>query len=170
MGCERLAVQVCPPRPTMDNPYYELLVNAAIRYVSYRPRSKKELTDFLNKKLTRWKVSGAGLLAKVLTRMTELGYTDDRKFAAWWVSQRTEFKPKGNRYIRVELRTKGLSDDVIASALASRGSVSLLEAAKRAVAKKMPLWAKLPPLARKKKLYDYLARRGFDSDTIRRVQ
>jgi regulatory protein len=154
----------------MDNPYYERLVNAAIRYVSFRPRSKKELSDFLNKKLTRWKVSGAGLLAKVVTRMEELGYADDEKFAAWWVDQRTTFKPKGNRYIQMELRAKGISDDVIASALASRGSVSLLEAARQAIAKKMPLWAKLPILARKKKIYEYLARRGFDSNTISKVQ
>ena len=154
----------------MDNPYYELLVNAAIRYVSFRPRSVKELTDFLNKKLTRWKISGAGLLAKVIARMEELGYADDEKFAEWWVSQRTEFKPKGNRYIQMELRGKGVPDDVIASALALRGSVSLLTAAKQAVAKKIPLWAKLPPLERKKKLYEYLARRGFDSNTISRVQ
>ena len=154
----------------MDNPYYEKLVNAAIRYVSFRPRSVKELTDFLNKKLTRWKISGAGLLAKVIARMEELGYADDEKFAEWWVSQRTEFKPKGNRYIQMELRGKGVPDDVIASALALRGSVSLLTAAKQAVAKKIPLWAKLPPLERKKKLYEYLARRGFDSNTISRVQ
>ena len=154
----------------MDNPYYERLVNAAIRYVSFRPRSVKELTDFLNKKLTRWKISGAGLLAKVIARMEELGYADDEKFAQWWVSQRTEFKPKGNRYIQMELRGKGVPDDVIASALALRGSVILLAAAKQAVAKKMPVWAKLSPLERKKKLYEYLARRGFDSNTISRVQ
>ncbi len=164
----------------MDNPYYERLINAAIRYVSFRPRSKKELTDFLNKKLTRYgaaqralpggKVYGTGLLAKVISRMEELGYADDEKFAAWWVSQRTEFKPKGNRYIQMELRGKGVPDAVIASVLASRGSVSLLEAARQAVAKKMPIWAKLPTLERKKKLYEYLARRGFDSDTISRVQ
>ncbi len=153
----------------MDNPYYELLVNAAIRYVSFRPRSKKELTDFLNKKLTRWKVSGAGLLAKVMGRMEELGYADDVKFAEWWVAQRTEFKPKGNRYIQMELRGKGVPDAVIATALASRGSVSLLEAARHAIAKKMPLWRKLPPMARKKKLYDYLGRRGFDFEIIRKL-
>ena len=153
----------------MDNPYYELLVNAAIRFVSFRQRSKKELTDFLNKKLTRWKVSGAGLRAKVIGRMEELGYADDVKFAQWWVMQRTDFKPKGNRYIQMELRGKGVPDAVIASVLASRGSVSLLAAARQAVAKKMPLWAKLPVLARKKKLYDYLGRRGFDFEIIRKL-
>jgi len=154
----------------MDNPYYERLVNAAIRFVSYRPRSQKELTNFLDKKLTRWKQPGAGLIAKVIGRMEELGYVDDAKFAAWWVEQRTTFKPKGNRYIQMELRAKGVPEAVIASVLASRGSVSLLDAARQAVAKKMPIWAKLPLLERKKKLYDYLGRRGFDSDTISQVQ
>jgi len=154
----------------MDNPYYERLVNAAIRFVSYRPRSQKELTDFLDTKLTRWKVSGAGLIAKVIGRMEELGYLDDVKFSEWWVDQRTAFKPKGNRYIQMELRGKGVPDAVIASVLASRGSVSLLVAARQAIAKKMPLWAKLPSMERKKKIYEYLARRGFDTSTISKLQ
>lgn len=153
----------------MDNPYYEKLVNAAIRFISFRPRSQKELSVFLNSKLTRWKVSGAGLIAKVIVRMEELGYVDDRKFAAWWVDQRTAFRPKGNRVIELELMRKGVPRAIIASILASRGSQSLLDAAYRAVAKKLPIWAKLPPLERKKKLYDYLGRRGFDADTIARV-
>lgn len=154
----------------MDNPYYEKLVNAAIRFVSFRPRSQKELTDFLDTKLTRWKVSGAGLIAKVIGRMEELGCVDDLKFAEWWVMQRTAFRPKGNRYIQMELRGKGVPDAVIASVLASRGSVSLLEAARQAIAKKMPLWAKLPSMERKKKIYEYLARRGFDTSTISKLQ
>ncbi len=153
----------------MDNPYYERLVNAAIRFVSFRPRSEKELRDFLTKKLTKWKVSGAGLLQKVVTRMGELGYVDNGKFADWWVSQRTEFKPKGNKLIKMELKAKGVPEAVIASALASRGSQSQLTAAKQAVGRKMPLWAKLPALDRKKKLYDYLGRRGFDFETIARL-
>ena len=102
----------------MDNPYYERLVNAAIRYVSFRPRSEKELRDFLTKKLTKWKVSGDLLISKVIARMGELGYVDDAQFAAWWIDQRTAFKPKGNRLIKMELKAKGVSDSVIASALA----------------------------------------------------
>jgi len=30
----------------------------------------------------------------------------------------------------------------------------------------MPLWSKLPNMARRKKIYDYLGRRGFDGATI----
>ncbi len=153
----------------MDNPYYERLVNASIRFVSFRPRSEKELRDFLTKKLNKWKVSGDLLISKVIARMGELGYVDDEKFAQWWVEQRTAFKPKGNRLIHMELKSKGVAEAVIASVLAPRGSESLLTAARQAVARKLPLWAKLPILVRKKKLYDYLGRRGFDGETIAKV-
>ena len=146
----------------MDNPYYEKLVNAAIRFVSFRPRSEKELRDFLNKKLTKWEVSGAGLLHKVIARMGELGYMDDTKFAEWWVEQRTAFRPKGNFAISLELKAKGVPEAVIASALASRGSKSLVEAVRRAIGRKR---FKSP-----RQFYEYLARRGFDADTIKRVQ
>jgi regulatory protein len=154
----------------MDNPYYERLVNAAIRFVSFRPRSEHELRDFLSKKLTKWKVTGPVLLDKVIARMEELHYADDVKFAEWWVDQRTTFKPKGNRYIQMELRGKGVPEAIIVSVLSTRGSQSLLDAAKQAIAKKETIWAKLPPLERKKKLYNYLASRGFDTSTISKVQ
>lgn len=114
-------------------------------------------------------MSGALLIDKVIARMGELGYVDDGKFAEWWIDQRTAFKPKGNRLIKMELKAKGVPEEVIASALAPRGSESLLTAARQAVARKLPLWAKLPILARKKKLYDYLGRRGFDGETIAKV-
>jgi regulatory protein len=102
--------------------------------------------------------------------MEELHYADDVKFAEWWVDQRTTFKPKGNRYIQMELRGKGVPEAIIVSVLSTRGSQSLLDAAKQAIAKKETIWAKLPPLERKKKLYNYLASRGFDTSTISKVQ
>lgn len=144
----------------MDNPYYERLINAAIRFVSFRPRSEHELRAFLLKKPHHEDID------KVMLRMRELGYADDEKFATWWVQQRTAFRPKGNRVITMELRGKGVEDSVIASVLASRGSESLLAAARQAIVRKLPLWSKLPSMARRKKIYDYLARRGFDGSTI----
>lgn len=143
----------------MDNPYYEKLVNAALRFISYRPRSEKELRDFLVKKLTRWKVSGGILVSKVVARMGELGYVDDEAFASWWVVQRTDFNAKGDRLIEMELHTKGLAKEAVRKALAGRDS---LAAARRALGKKS---FKEPG-----KLYAFLARRGFDADTIKKVQ
>ncbi len=168
MGCVRLAVQVRASR-LMENLYYEKLVNASLRFVSYRPRSEKELADFLTKKITKWKLSGALLVQKVIGRMGELGYVDDEKFALWWLGQRTTFKLKGNRVIAMELAAKGVSRAIISQVLATREPQSALEDAQKAIAKKEGAWAKLPPQERKKKLYDYLGRRGFDFETIAKL-
>ncbi len=152
----------------MDNPYYERLVNAAIRFVSYRPRSERELRDFLAKKLTKWKVSGEGLLNKVLARMGDLGYIDDKKFARWWVEQRNTFRPKGTVLLVRELYQKGVSRDLIEEVL-SKSKGSEKEIAKALVEKKLKFIKHLSKLDTKKKLYGFLGRRGFSSETIARV-
>lgn len=148
----------------MDNPYYEKLVNAALRFVSFRPRSEKELTDFLTKKLTKWNVSGGVLIQKVVSRMRELGYVDDRAFVSWWITQRCAFRPKGKRALVGELMKKGISKEMIET-----NSFDEDESAKKAIQKKIVLWAKLPIIEQKKKLYAFLAARGFSSETINRI-
>lgn len=150
----------------MDNPYYEILINAALNYVSFRPRSEKELREYLQKKLKKWKVSGDLLLEKVVARMGELGYVDDEKFAAWWLEQRAAFRPKGPMALKIELAKHGVSRQIIESVLVGEDRGSFQDAAKRVVVKKYAVWAKLPAMERKKKVYEHLARRGFDSDTI----
>ncbi len=144
----------------MDDLYAKLL-EFSIRFVSYRPRSEKEFTDFLLKKLQKRKTSDSRIIDRVLTRLRDLGYADDTKFVSWWTQQRKSHKPKGARAIVQELRTKGievrdlnLDEDMLA---------------RQAIAKKLPLWGKLPPLERKKKIYGFLGRRGFTGDTTRRI-
>ena len=140
---------------------YAILLESSIRFVSYRPRSEKEFIDFLLKKLQKRKISDRRIIDRVLIRLRDLGYADDAKFVSWWTQQRESHKPKGTRAITQELRTKGievrdlnLDEDALA---------------RQAIAKKLPLWGKLPPLERKKKIYGFLGRRGFTGDTTRRI-
>lgn len=126
----------------MSNPYYEKLVNAALRFVSFRPRSEKELREFLQKKPNHEDVE------KVMERMRELGYVDDKKFAQWWVEQRSAFRPKGKRVILYELRKKGVIVEF---------SLDEYALAKKAMARNP------------KNVYSFLSSRGFSSETIRRV-
>ncbi|MBI5619346.1 regulatory protein RecX [Candidatus Gottesmanbacteria bacterium] len=160
----------------MDTTVYEKLVNAGIRFISYRPRSEKEIRDFLKKKLNRWKVFGGTVADKVIARLTELDYVDDAKFAAWWVEQRQTFRPKGIRLIKQELRAKGIGMDIAEELMQDLSSQSSdgrsqidyreKELASNAVRKKLDLWQKLPSLVKKKRIYDFLSRRGFAADTI----
>lgn len=126
----------------MSNPYYEKLIGVALRFVSFRPRSEKELRDFLLKKPNHED------LDKVMERMRELGYVDDRKFADWWISQRSDFRPKGKRALVYELRKKGVTVDV---------TVDEYPLAKKAMRKKP------------KDVFSYLFSRGFSRGTIERI-
>lgn len=155
----------------MENPEYEKLINAALRFVSYRPRSEKELTDFLAKKLARWNISGNVLIVKVVNRMRELGYVDDRKFALWWRDQRIDFRPKGKRVIAIELARKGIRRDIIEDMLLEKGvkqPFNEFEGAQKAIKKKRLIWARLPRIEQKKKTYTFLAQRGFSYETDRK--
>lgn len=145
----------------MDETEYEKLLGATIRFVSYRPRSEKELRDFCHKTLKRHHTTAPLVVEKVLTRLAELGYADDTKFVEWWVGQRQSFKPKGKRAIEMELRAKGISKPII--------HVDERLLARKAVERKLVIWKPLPPLSKKKKLFEFLYRRGFDSDTANSV-
>lgn len=115
----------------------------------------------MTKKLQKYKISDSTLLERVITRLRELDYVNDEKFAAWWVDQRQSHKPKGTRFLTQELKAKGVTVEIKQS-----DEVGL---ARQALAKKLDRWQALPKLEQKKKIYGFLGRRGFDSEVIRHV-
>lgn len=144
----------------MDDLYAKLL-ESSIRFVSFRPRSEKEFRDFLLKILQKRKISDVRIINQVLSRLRDLGYDDDAKFVSWWINQRQSHKPKGVRAIAQELKAKGIETTDL--------HLDEIALARRAVAKKLSLWQKLPKLDQKKKIYGFLGRRGFTGDTTRRI-
>lgn len=82
-------------------------------WLTLRPRSAKELKDYLRKKK---------LSDEVITAWTadfqNKNYQNDTSFALWWVGQRRK-QLKSESYIRQELRTKGVASEIINEALAT---------------------------------------------------
>ncbi len=150
---------------------YEKLMAASIRFVSYRPRSRKEITDFIVRKLKTGHTTAPLVIRKVLERLTELKYVDDVVFASWWVNQRTGRKPKGARVIHQELLQKGIPPEIIDEAIRAvmKDERSEQTLAKAAAEKKLSIWSRLPLPEQKHKLIQYLLRRGFTSEVIRSV-
>lgn len=97
--------------------------------------------------------------------MHELKYLNDHAFALWWVEQRQAFRPKGSRLIAMELTARGVSRDIVSRVLPADSA----EAAKAVLAKKLPSWKTYSTDQQKKKAYDFLYRRGFDSQIVSRV-
>jgi len=83
-----------------------------LRLLTARARTRAELAGQLSKRGYSDEVAGA-----VLRRLTAVGLIDDEDFAQQWVQSRQRNAGKGKRALAAELRTKGVDDEVIASAL-----------------------------------------------------
>lgn len=112
-------------------------------------------------------------IAEVTERLVAVSLIDDAEFARAWLAGRWGRKPSGWRRLQQELRGKGIADDDIERAraqLTERGSApDEIESAARLVAQARKRYARLEPHAQRQRLYALLARRGYDSDTIRRA-
>ena len=57
------------------------------------------------------------LIARVIDKLRERSYVDDLAFARFWIGNREQFKPMGERMLRSELRGKRVADSIIQQAL-----------------------------------------------------
>ena len=93
----------------------------ALNLLSFRPRSVNEL-KFRLKRLG----GETTLVEKLIEILVADGVLNDDRFAAWWVEQRCQFRPKGNMALKSELMQKGVSSDVIAGVLLSAEQEKML--------------------------------------------
>lgn len=131
----------------------------ALEWVLSRPRSRKEFRDYMLRKGVN-----SDLVGKAQAEFETKGYLDDAKFASWLVDYRRR-TGKSERYISSELASKGVSQNIIQSALTqSQQGATEIARITMLVAKK----TKQPKYAQdKNKLVEYLARKGFKYDDIK---
>lgn len=133
----------------------------ALRYLSLRPRSEKEVQLYLaGKKLDE------ELVAAVIARLKELNYLNDETFSQFWTENRQTFRPKGVQALRQELRQKGIDNETINEALSE---IDEDAAAWAAIEKKLVHWQSLERTEFEKKLKGFLLRRGFVYEVVNRV-
>ncbi len=157
------------------------LYGRALEYSLMRPRSVREVKDYLYRKTLTIRKSKkvekrdkveyktieiAGysptLAERVLQKLQQKQYVDDEKFARWWVENRNVSKGTSLRKLTAELRAKGVSSEIIDAVMGESERTDNDELAK-IVAKKR---AKYPD---NQKLMQYLARQGFGYDDIKQV-
>lgn len=131
--------------------------------MSARDRTEKEL---------RSRLTQAGfnddIVAETVAWCRRLGYVDDARFARSWVEYRLLHSPSGRRRLELELREKGVSDDIIDATLSEMLPYELeqrlcIEAAQ----KRSRRYTEQPKEVRERRLAAFLARRGFSYEHIR---
>jgi regulatory protein len=137
---------------------------AALRFLKIRPRSIAELKEKLQIK----GFSSAEIEAAVLDLMAS-GSLDDRAFTKSWINYRLA-RPFGFRRIIQELKAKGIDQEIIEQAvLEVKGSYDPEDVALDLARRR---WQRLPDIdtqKKKKRVLDFLLRRGFDAEVVTRV-
>lgn len=140
----------------------EIAFQRALRFLSYRPRSAYEIEQKLQKL-----GFDPNVIRSTIERLKSSGYLDDRRFSELWVENRNEFRPRSRRILALELRQKGVAEDVIQRTLLENPDESALayQAANRYLRRLHGLeWETF-----RNRLSAFLARRGFDYGTIASV-
>jgi len=116
-------------------------IDKILNFISIRPRSRKEVSDYIKKKLLKYKIlnietglefanfndetqsqetknlglkNNNDLVESLLSFLSERGYINDVEFAIWFTRQRlTSNNPKGLKYIKRELVSKGVNKNDI---------------------------------------------------------
>jgi regulatory protein len=137
---------------------FQQCYNAAVRYLSYRPRSESEI-----KRRLQQHGYDDTCTDKVIVKLRGQGLVDDTAFARFWIDNRGAFRPRSRRMTKMELRRKGLDMEVIEQAV---NDIDDRESAYRAaLSRTRHLFPADYPVYRQR-LGQYLGRRGFSYDVI----
>jgi regulatory protein len=137
----------------------EVAYQKALRFLGYRPRSEAEIQRKLGEQgYDETVVTGT------IQRLKENGFLGDAQFARDWVENRTTFRPRSKRMLAIELRQKGVEEEVIERALAGTGDEDNL--AYQTAIKYARRLAGADWETFRKRLGAYLMRRGFSYGTI----
>lgn len=135
-----------------------------LRQLTVRPRTRSELRQTLLRKEIPEDVADS-----VLGRLDEVGLIDDAAFAELWVRSRHTYQGLGRRALAMELRRKGVADDVAAEAVATVDADAEEERARELVRKKLRSLSGGDDTARIRRLVGMLARRGYSEGLAFRV-
>ena len=142
---------------------FQKTLDKLLRFTALRPRSEKEINDWLKKHKVH-----KSLHQELFNRLKRLKLQDDREFAKWWVGQRLQFKYKSKKELVYELRTKGLDKNIIEDVL-SEVEIDEEKIARQLLEKKKYRWEKLGKFEKKKKMGEFLGRKGFGWSVIDKV-
>ena len=137
----------------------EVAYQKALHFLSYRPRTLAEVRQNLLKRGI-----SETLIEETVRRLMSNGLVNDEAFARVWVENRNTFRPLGKPALRMELRRKGLNDEIVQSVLDTLVNEDALaiQAARKYTRRLSGLeWSEF-----RHKLAGFLTRRGFSYTTI----
>ena len=138
--------------------HFHRCLNVATHYLGYRPRSEFEVRVRLQRR--GFDDNNIGV---VIARLKEQRLVDDMDFARFWKENRDAFSPRSQWLTRLELKQKGVTDDIIEEVV---GTIDDGDSAYRAALSKARRLSRSDYQDFRHRLGEYLKRRGFGYGVI----
>jgi SOS response regulatory protein OraA/RecX len=147
----------------MDEAHARLYA-AAIFYLKFRRRTKKELSVYLHKKMTLYGI--AAHIEDILERLQIDKYINDEEFTEWYVSNKLG-KGYGVNRIRLELKRLGIEDFLIQKYCKIEPTDDYILSLVKKVSRRYTLHSN--DQKETQKAYAFLLRRGVEYSVVKKV-
>jgi regulatory protein len=148
-----------------ENVDYARCLNTAYRFLSYRQRSETEMKERLHRRGFE-----DSKIEIVINKLKEQNLLDDTAFAQFWKENRDMFRPRSQRLTRLELKKKGVADEIIKAVTDDSDDI---QTAYQVAQKKAQHLPNQDYEVFRRRLGEYLKRRGFGytviSQTVKRI-
>mgnify|MGYP005835678815 CR=1 FL=1 len=153
------------------NKEFEKLYSYSINILAKGPKTKNSMKKKLAeraKNISIDKDSSKELIETILNRLEEIGLINDMYYISKFVesSQSSKNKKYSKKTIYSKLLQRGISISEL-NEYFSKNPVDDIDAVKSLIEKKSKSLKKFSPDIAKKKLYEYLIRKGFRNDLIK---
>lgn len=136
----------------------------ALDALSRAARTRGQLEALLQRKEVAPEAAAA-----VLDRFEEVGLIDDRDYAEAFVESRHRVRGQGSRVLSMELRRRGVADDVVADAVGGLDPDREFETACRIARSRYERMPAVAPEVKVRRLAGFLARKGYSGAVVARA-
>ena len=141
--------------------------NYALNLLSARPYAVKAL----HRKLIQKEYSAADA-EEAIRRLVDAGLLNDEKYAEQYARSKMLSTGASKRRLTQDLYRKGIKGDVATTAIANviaDEEIDTVAVVEQVARRKLAQLGDLEPLVVRRRLFAFLARRGYDIDEIKRV-
>ena len=140
-------------------PNRDIILKKVLRYCAYQDRCTQEVRT----KLATFDLPDSEK-GKILKLLVEEGYLDDERYASTFVRSKIHLKKWGVNKIRMSLKMKGISDEIISNALSEIDpEIYREELIKVLKSKKIN---ETDPYKRRAKLAQYAMQKGYEPSLV----
>ena len=138
---------------------HDAILKKVLHYCAYQDRCTQEVRN----KLATFDMTDSEK-EKIMQFLVDEGFIDDERYASTFVKSKTHLKKWGVNKIRISLKLKGLSDEIISNALSEIDPEMYREELIKVLkAKKIN---ETDPYKRKAKLAQYAIQKGYEPTLV----